>query len=76
MDQQAGPTLDELIQAFRNGGVENVSQLMTVNGRKMVPSPEDLFLACQKGGKEMLGALMENMDGDENGPDPEWGERR
>lgn len=76
MDHQAGPTPDELIQGFRSGGVEKVSQLMTVNGRRMVPSPEDLFLACQKGGNEMLGALMENMDGDEDGPDPAWNERR
>jgi hypothetical protein len=51
---------------------------MTVKGKKMIPSPEDLFLAHQKGGKELLEALMANMDGlgEEDDPDPEWNERR
>ena len=74
--QHPGPTLDELYQALREGGKRKVTEMMTVNGKKMIPSPQDLALAWQKGGKELLGALMENMDGDEDGPDPEWNERR
>jgi hypothetical protein len=77
-NQQAdGPTLDELHQAWKEGGDEMVDQVMVrADGKKMVPSPRDLALAYQKGGKELVGALMENMDGDEDGPDPEWKERR
>jgi hypothetical protein len=79
-DQQQGqekrPTLDELLQAFREGGNERVGLLMLrMDGKKMVPSPADLFLAHQKGGKEFMGALMANMDGDDDGDDRDWSGR-
>jgi hypothetical protein len=79
MDQeQTGPTLQELHQAFLDGGQEKVGLLMTrADGKKMVPSPKDLFLAWQFGGRELLGALMSNMDGNElDDSGPEFDERR
>ena len=39
-----------------------------------MPSTEPIVLNAAQA--RVLGALMENMDGDEDGPDPEWGERR
>jgi hypothetical protein len=42
----------------------------------MVPSPADLALAYQNGGKQVLSDLMANMAGDEDDPEPEWNERR
>lgn len=77
-EQQRGSTLGELYQALQEGGIEKVSQLMTVNRKKMIPSPQDFLLAWQMGGKELLGALMAHSDGlvGEDDPDPEWNERR
>jgi hypothetical protein len=76
--QPEGPTLDELLLGFREGGQEKLVQLMTINGRRMIPSPQDLALAWQQGGKELLGALMSHMHGlvEVDDPDPEWNERR
>lgn len=74
--KQDGPTMEELYRALQEGGKEKVSQMMIVKGKTMIPSPEDLCLAYRDGGSEMLEALMANMDGDEDGPDPEWNERR
>jgi hypothetical protein len=80
MDQQReqpGPTIAELIQGFREGGDEKVSQMLTVNRKRLIPSPKDLFLAHRDGGKPMLAALLSHMDGLESeNEDPEWNERR
>jgi len=75
--QQEGPTLEELRQGWQQGGEAKLSQMMVrADGKKMIPSPKDFFLAYRDGGKEMLGALMSQMSGDEEGDYPEWDERR
>lgn len=50
--------------------------MLTVNGKRLIPSPKDLFLAHRDGGRPMLGALISHMDAleSENG-DPGWAER-
>lgn len=79
MNQQPkGPTVDELHQAWLEGGDKKVGKIMMrADGSRMVPSPQDLTLAYQKGGGDLLGALMANMDEEEpDNSEPEWDERR